>query len=385
MKRIGILTYFGDLNSGTNMQAYSLKKLLSDKYGQSYNIEIINYHAWRKYWLPYLSSMTYNSLKNDYSRLRKYKKFIGEFIDPSFNKIVSKDPNKVWETIKSKEYDAIYVGSDTLLELDRYGSNEISAFWLPSDVRCKKFLVAASANNLNYRDLSKYQKLHLANSIKETSLLGVRDKVTYDLIKNFVDEYDERLCIVPDPTFSYSINYDHVEKYLQKKRIDIKKPIIGIHFTRNFIHGEELAKKIKKMGYQVASFRPASYADILLNDMSPLEVSGIFKYFDCMITHRFHDAIFAIKNLTPVIVVPPIREKSESIKESKHSYLLRQFGIQDLSLIPNFMEVNTEAIIKKIENILSEFNKENVNSILTNLNVEFHKYIEKTINICTSL
>ena len=52
MKKIGILTYFGDLNVGTNLQAYSTLNSIRSAF-EGYDIEIINYQGWRKFNKPY--------------------------------------------------------------------------------------------------------------------------------------------------------------------------------------------------------------------------------------------------------------------------------------------------------------------------------------------
>lgn len=380
MKKIGILTYFGDLNSGTNLQAYSLLTALQNKLKNHYTVEIINYHPWNRIWEwhPYMTSISINSLKNDIIRLSKYRDFIKNNLNLTPKRMVAKDPKIVWNFIKQRKYDALYIGSDTLLELDRYASNEISAFWLPPEIETNKFLVAASSKNLDFRNLSKYQKEKIGDSINSLSLLGVRDEATARLIRNFIPQNDKRLEIIPDPTFSLNIDYKFVEKYLSKKKVDLGKPTICLHLTKDTSYSFTLANTLRQKGFQIASLRPAYYADILLNDLSPFELIGVFKYFKAVVTHRFHDSVFCLKNLTPVITVPYSFSYTNTFNESKYTSLFRTFNIYESNLINTMKENTSENICYLLEKTISEFPKKSVDSKLNEMHASFYEYLDKT-------
>lgn len=57
-----------------------------------------------------------------------------------------------------------------------------------------------------------------------------------------------------------------------------------------------LFKQVFGLGHfnhtQKVALRPCYYADYVFNDLSPLEYSGISKFFSGVITHRFHDTVF---------------------------------------------------------------------------------------------
>src|SRR5690554_2924226 len=186
MKRIGILTYFrdfpyfNDINPGMNLQAYSVFRTLSAQYPDA-KVEFIRYHSWWAEWRPYVSGLTFKSILQDFRQLYKYYKFSRVF-PKSKGGLVSRDRIRALEYIKHLEYDAVYVGSDTLLELFRFGEDEISAYWLSSLVPAKKFMLAASARDTSILRLSDIQKGLLRESIESFDGLGVRDTATFDLI-----------------------------------------------------------------------------------------------------------------------------------------------------------------------------------------------------------
>lgn len=381
--RIGILTYFGDLNSGTNMQAYSLQDALKNCYPNNATVEIINYHAWNRTleWHPYISSVSFKSLLNDVKRLSKYHRFLKSNLNLAGKRIIAKDPHVVWSFIKNQKYDVIYVGSDTLLELDRYKKNEVSAYWLSSDIEAKKIFIAASSKNLEYSALSSFQKEHIEASINDFRLIGVRDEATARFIKNFISEQDKRLQIVPDPTFSYNIDYSYIEDYLKRKKVDLTKPTICLHLTKDTVYSKELAQTLKERGYQIASLRPAYWADILLNDMSPLELVGVFRFFKAVVTHRFHDSIFCFKNLTPVVAIPHSFSYSNSFGESKYTSLFKTFNVYETNLVKSRDENTLDNIVSMIEYTIAHFPKKSVKSKLDELSSTFFNYVKRSIDI----
>lgn len=220
MKRIGILTYFtdipyfNDINPGMNLQAYGVFMALRDQYPDA-QIEFIRYHSWHAIWRVYLSGITVESLIKDFKQFYKYYKFTHRF-SLSTKALVTLNYDKANRFIDSLKYDSVYVGSDTLLELFRAPLDEITAYWLSSEIKAKKYMIAASARDTSYARLTDIQKRKLQASINDFQTLGVRDKATYSLINNFIKEGDVRLELVPDPTFYFNIDYTDADHYAKK-------------------------------------------------------------------------------------------------------------------------------------------------------------------------
>lgn len=284
---------------------------------------------------PYFSHMSLNSLKNDFVRIIKYKQFFKEHLTFSKNRLISTNLNEAIAFLGNQNYDAIYVGADTVLELKGSKNDELTAYWLDERLRCTKILIAASSHNLTFEDLSDHQKLNIQKTIKEFSLMGVRDDATFRLISHFIQPGDKRLRIIPDPTFTYEIDYRHVERYIREKRLHFNKPVVCLHLLRDSYWASKLAEKFRRLGYIVASLRPANYADLLLTDLSPFEQMGIYRYFELVITHRFHDSIFCFKNLTPVIVLHERPSDVTRFGESKNQTLMKSFDLEKTNYVAN--------------------------------------------------
>ncbi len=359
MKKIGILTYIREYsNLGTNMQAYctldAVQKVFPDA-----QVELIDYSAWKPSLKPYLSNMSLQSLKNDWVRFKKYRSFFKNHLTFSNTRLISGDVGKSIEFIKGQHYDAIYVGSDTVLELRGASQDKLTAYWLDQTVDCKKFLIAASSLNLVYDALSETQKEKIQRTLDGFSLLGVRDDATFRLLSFFTPKGDKRLRVIPDPTFTYDIDYSFVEDYLKRKKLQFHKPCVCLHLTREAQWGRDVSDYFRIKGFIVASLRPAYYADIILTDLSPFEQMGIYRYFDLVITHRYHDSIFCFKNDTPVIVFPENVADVTSFGENKILTLLKSFHMEKTNYIENKNDISARFIIEIYPEAIKNFRDNN--------------------------
>ena len=354
MRKIGILTYIKEFaNLGTNMQSYCTLKAIQKQFPHD-QVEIIDYSGWKPAMKPYLSQISLKSLINDYIRILKYKNFFKNDYTFSKSKLITANLKDSIDFINNQNYDAIFVGSDTLLELKRAGKDELTAYWLDDTIKCNKFLIAASSHNVTFESLSDPQKSHIQSTINDFSLLGVRDEATFRLLSYFIEPGDVRLKIIPDPTFTFEIDYRYIEEYFIQKKLFFQKPIICLHLMRNTKWASALADYFREEGYIIASLRPAYYADIIFTDLSAFEQIGLYKYFDLVITHRFHDSIFCIKNLTPVIVFPEYFSDVTMYDENKNKTLFKSFNIEE-NYISNRDNLNAESIFEMHKQAITNF------------------------------
>ncbi|MCB9495451.1 MAG: polysaccharide pyruvyl transferase family protein [Fibrobacteria bacterium] len=351
--KIGVLTYFGDMNSGTNLQAMSVASIAARTYPGA-DVRIVDYHPFPRRWKPYLSSFSVKSLILDGFRLNRYRKFVGG-LPKTDRRLVSDDPAAATEFLASFGFDMIFVGSDTLLELHRHKGDSLTAFWLSPTLKAKKVFFAPSSREVEHSKLSPRQRDEMAACLAGIDHLSARDSATRRLMMNFVPE--ERITMLPDPTFAMDVDPAPAEAYFRSRGLDrIGKPIACMHMHRRDASCDAIADGLRAKGYAVASLRPAPYADILLNDVGPLEVAGLFRHFSFVVTHRFHDSIFCFKNGTPVLVYPPPDYHSNSAGESKFRSLVELFGLQESNLIPEYSEYSAERVLSMCDGAISAFN-----------------------------
>lgn len=384
MKKIGVLTYIKEYaNLGTNMQSYCTLKSIQNAF-PDVEVELINYSGWKPAKRPYLTDISVKSVINDFIRIKKYNAFFDRELTLSKEKLISSDLARSIEFIKKQNYDAIYVGSDTLLELKRACNDNLTAYWLDNTINCKKFLIAASSHNVCYENLTKNQIIKVMEALDGYSLLGVRDEPTFRLLSHFVPTGDKRLQIIPDPTFTYEVNYDYVDRYIKKRKVNFNKPTVCLHLLRDTKWALQLADYFRKEGFTVASLRPAYYADIILTDLSPFEQVGIYKYFDLVITHRFHDAIFCFKNITPVIFFPENTTDVTLYHESKALTLFKSFRLEQSNYIENKENITAKYLIDIYRDAMSKFkgNEEYIKTTLVQHKDRYESFVKESREIC---
>ncbi len=374
--KIGLLTYYGDLNCGTNMQAYATFQALKKAY-PSDDVEIIPFHGFKPSIRPY-KTFSLKNIINDVKRIRKYSKFVKEQLLVK-NDVIIKDVEAALEYINSRKYDVIYVGADTLLELDRVSGNCISAYWL-KDVNAKKILIAASAKNVVFEKLTEKQQTDLKIAAGQFAYVGVRDRVTMALFERLLGN-DKKIEYIPDPTFTYHIDYSYIDTYLRKKNVVIPEKSVFVQFYGDDYWLDDVAKDLKKRGYTMITNRGIWWSDIVLIDMSPLEQVGLYKYVSFVITHRFHDGVFCMKNHTPALIyVKSGKESMTENGESKHVSLLKDFGLYPQAFLGALdSEEGLADVWQSFQNVKNVFDEEKVEEILQKNKKTYLEYLEETI------
>jgi hypothetical protein len=312
--------------------------------------------------------------------MRKYNAFFKEHLTFSKDSLVTPDTAQALDFIKRQRYDAIYVGSDTVLEMKASRSDSLTPYWLDSTIPGVKVFAAASAHNITADVLSARQKYLIERALDTFSLLGVRDHATFRLLSRFTGTADRRLELIPDPTFTYDIDYSWIDRYFARRKLRLDAPVVCLHLLRDSAWAPALADRFRKAGYLVASLRPARYADILFTDLSPFEQLGLYKRFSLVLTHRFHDAIFCLKNLTPVIAFPEHVSDVTSHGESKIATLLKSFDADGTSYIANKDHLTAEYLFERHAAAISHFasNRDRIQSVLEANKAQYADFIRRS-------
>lgn len=371
---IGVFTVFGEGNFGVNMQSSTVYNKIAEKYPDS-NVEFINVQPRDKdFFRVGMKRMCVKSVLNDIKKINKCKSFKNGF-SYSNNKLVTKKYSEAIEFIKNINYDMIFVGSDTILKFyDFHVDGNVPYFWLSEKIKAKKILIAASSCNTSINDLDEKSKNILRNSINDFDKIGIRDEATKTLISNVVPEREEGIVIIPDPTFAFEIDYRYAEEYIRNSKIRDEKWVF-LHPLANDRWVERFCELCHNDGYKVASMKKYNGIDLLINDIGPLEHAGIFKYFEFVVTPRFHDSVFAFKNHVPVVCVYSKKKYSNENGDSKYTNLFSYFGYKDSGLINSDNNVDGDFVYEKSIGMLNSYNKDNVSSVLSELRSRFNKYV----------
>ena len=351
--KILVITFSRGLNPGTFMQAYGVRTGLLKIFP---NAEI-NYLSfpdfkWDKGKRGKKDFIGHVLLQKAFAayRLLKYRKLEKEIFSytPTID-LFDYDVNEAKAILQN--YDLVVVGSDTILEKATGNSRQLGLNWGSSEL-CKAphLFFAASASPANFSD--DKQLLERLKAIAEKFIyIGLRDGLTLDLFNNKM-KVNVPVYKQPDPSYYLNINEFQLPEYYVRKLKG--KKIAFYNFSPNFPYRKELADLIRGKGYTVVSSVYNPYADIKIDTIGPKEWAGIFRHCDIIITERFHDSLFALRNCKPVIAVDWEKDRFSSTGDSKTYRILKDYDLQDFHCILE-SEKQLTSIVAKIPQVLSCF------------------------------
>jgi hypothetical protein len=375
--KIGLLTYYGDLNCGTNMQALATFQAIKIVYPKD-DVEIIPFHGFRARVMPY-KTFSIKLMWDDVKRFKKYRDFKKNQLMVTHD-VVIQNVEEALRYIAARQYDVIYVGADTLLELDKLAPDYdgISAYWL-KNIKAKKVLIAASSKNVTYEKLTAKQQADLKTAANQFAYIGVRDRATVALFENLVSE-GKKIEYIPDPTFTYDIDYSYINAYLRKKGVQIPDKSVFVQFYGDDYWLADVAKDLKRRGYTLVTNRGVSWSDIVLIDMSPLEQVSLYRYVNFVITHRFHDGVFCMKNHTPALIYVKSAKMMMTGGESKHVSLLKDFGLYPQAFLGALdSKEGLKDVWKSYEATMEVFDVGKVEDVLRKNKEVYMGYLGKTV------
>lgn len=377
--KIGLLTYYGDLNCGTNLQALATLQALRSTYPHD-EVEVIPLHGFKQCRRPY-KTFSPVDLYHEVKRFRKYDDFKVKMLGVSSDKTIT-DVGKALEYIASRHYDAIYVGADTLLELDRVpsGYDGISAYWLKG-INAKKVMIAASSKNVAFEGVSVAQRQELVVAASQFDYIGIRDRATQHLLEQLLEcsGSDKKIHYVPDPTFTYDIDYSYIDSYLKHRHVTIPEKSVFVQFYGSDTWLVDVTRDLKRRGYTIITNRRVAWTDIILIDMSPLEQVGLYKYVDFVITHRFHDGVFCMKNHTPALIYVKSGQQMMTGGEGKHVSLLKDFGLYPQAFLGALdSPEGLKDVWQSYEAVRQVFDEDKIESVLQKNKTAYMEYVNLT-------
>lgn len=326
--KILVITFSRGLNPGTFMQAYGVRTGLLKIFP---NAEI-NYLSfpdfkWDKGKRGKKDFIGHVLLQKAFAayRLLKYRKLEQQVFSytPTID-LFDYDIDKAKSILR--KYDLVVVGSDTILEKVTGGSQQLGLNWGSSELcNAPHVFFAASASPANFaNNKSLLERLKLIAD--KFIYIGLRDGLTVDLFTNKM-RVNQPVHKQPDPSYYLDINdFQLPEHYIRKLK---GKKIAFYNFSPNFPYRKELADLIRGKGYTVISSVYNPYADIKIDTIGPKEWAGIFRYCDIVITERFHDSLFALRNCKPVIAVDWEKNRFSANGDSKTLRILKDYGLEE--------------------------------------------------------
>ncbi|MDD2798978.1 MAG: polysaccharide pyruvyl transferase family protein [Bacteroidales bacterium] len=341
MKKIGILTFHRSINYGAFMQAYALSHEIMKRYGPI--VEIIDFEI--EYKNAHYKEPLYRILgaKEYY---QKYKRFRSDLnlLPLSPETLITNDYSKLLNYI-SKRYDIVITGSDAVWA---YQKMEVeNPYWLFGDnLQCAKLSYAASAYSTDFAKVTEEEKSYIGQALKSFNYIGVRDQETH----NFIQSIDSSLIINRncDPTVLLrKPEKDYASYLLQREKIDIKKPIVGI-----MAGAIDYMPKIQQHlgpGYQYVNLYLRNrlkdkYNPFLknhfYNNLSPFEWYNLYAGLHLNFTNYFHGTLLGLKGGVPTFSFDNTNFKYDYVGKIKQ--VLNDLNLSDFCFEYNRMSKQDE-------------------------------------------
>ena len=285
MKKLGICTmYYKNPNYGANLQAYALRKTVSE---MGWKTDIISYYDFTK--IHKILSCVKQSLKRktELSRNVTIRKTAVEH----FNHSIPHSKLYFSNTIKqaNKKYDVFITGSDQV-----WNPDWINPYLSLEFVEKSKRTIAYAASTGKIH-LDKDEQEKLRQALGNTEYISIREK---ESIQSLIELTDKKIEYVLDPTMLLTRD--------EWNEICSERIIPEEYMFCYFLNGNENLRRIaiayaKSRGLKIVTlpFLNATYRSVddgfghyALYDISPEKFLSLIRYATFVMTDSFHGAVF---------------------------------------------------------------------------------------------
>lgn len=307
MRRAAIITFHNTPNYGATLQCFALHNYLKDA---GCVVEVINYMPPQAL-KQYAKSLFGGKRRSIYNVMRvwRFYGFVRRNIKLSGAPIFFKNG---LPSLKSKEYDIAFSGSDEVWKVDHMRSFD-SSFYLDflDDKRTR--LVAYAATSSTVTDLRKFGS-KVSPLLKRFAALGIRDSSTANMVADILGKPPTQVL---DPT----LIWDFSKMNLPPMR---EKPYLAVYCWISDEHMREVKTFAHKNGLEVVCVGCRhKLADVNLIGIGPEEWLRLIKHASAVITDFFHGVLFSI------IFHRPFYAHVDEMKRMKLLQALQWVGLVD--------------------------------------------------------
>lgn len=331
---IGIFTIHTGYSEGSVLQALALALLVQEVTGQA--AEIVD-HRHRVQDEPRFGPPS-NARKRAIAAFR-------ESVLPLSSSRFIDDPRAAWAYARER-YDAVLVGSEEVWKIayrprlrgliraqdDPHVPAFPNAYWPDASVGHRFAYAATVGTKTDWRGIPFFRRWQIARRLRGMSAIGYRDERTRAFIRAIAPDAAARSLRVPDPVLGYDLlpfARDEVRPLLERLGVDFDRPRVAILAGRNpKVAG--LVPQLAEQGFQTVALSfatPGVELDLSEADLSPLEWAAAFGCFDLVVSDRMHACLFALRNLTPLILLDA--RKPTMGYPTKNAEIAARFGLED--------------------------------------------------------
>lgn len=358
--KIGIITWFGGPNYGTNLQAIALQRYLRNC---GYHVEIINFSPpepaqkiKKTFWQRVANQP--QKYADKYSN-KKYK----EEITQKLYKIESEvNKNCVFtENVKDEsdyiricnEFDILIFGSDQIWNPNWYHKYYYADY---PEIKAKKVSYAPS---LGVLCINKDQEINIRGSLQSFSSVSVRENQGADIIENITGS---RPQVVMDPTFL--LDAQQWEDVLEIPQSPNEGYVLSMFLTDNSHHWRAAEKfaKCHHLKHIILPYTGFSYMQRgeIKPDIGLRELLSLIKGAQFILTDSFHITVFSIIFGREFYTFMRFKDDGFTSQNTRVINLLELSGLQERMLpyssctISEKHNINYDEVTNKLSNEISK-------------------------------
>lgn len=404
--KIGILTFYREINFGANLQALSTYGYLK----KSGHDPIFIYYCSEK------KEKVWGTIMDFEAQPRCHRDFVDSVIIKQTR--VCRDSNDINRIISENAIEAIIVGSDAVLQhhpfIDRIkfskkrlitiktafpDTSYPNPFWGAGiNEKVCLTLMSASSQDSEYFHFSSAMKKRMAKDLSRFSYISVRDDWTQKMISSIlsITKNNVEVPITPDPVFNFNKNAGEFvlskEKTLEKFRIPEKYVLVslfGQHLDYSTL--EELKARFSSIGVTCVAFpmqlgylfqHPFDYEIPI--PLIPVDWYALIKYSSGYIGNNMHPVVVALHNAVPCFSLDfygmtNFWGNSRNEVSSKIYHILNSFGVPNnyCRVIHNKASVSANSIFDGIIHFPTSLVRERANE----MSKEYEMMMQKIINV----
>lgn len=303
--KIGIITVYNSINSGSFWQAKSMQEFLINRNNEVYFVKR-PVKGSSVCLLQKAKKVIKKLIKFQFKQALTLLKTFKEFKKAKLSFRIINSSNKI-----IKDLDLIIIGSDTVWNLDSDYFKKHYKFFFADNFKDKKIITyAGSVANTSVEEFLKREDIK--DLVNKFNLISVRDEHTKEVLQELTDK---EIYLVCDPTFL--IDKAEYKKYI-KKTID--EEYIFLYLFKDL--SEEYKKQLIDYAYRnnlkiISGTNESNFCDETIVN-TPYNFLSYMYYAKYVITDTFHGTAFSINLKKQFVVINRQKNKvNELLKRLK--------------------------------------------------------------------
>lgn len=376
--KIGILSFYREINFGATLQALSTYKYL-EKAGHF--PVFINYYSEKK-------DKKYTPLFDLNPQTACFASFVDKVIKNQT--VICHNANEINKQVSVWGIEAIIVGSDAVLQhhllQDRIKFNPRrlldvvpklpdttfpNPFWgVGIKDSIKMALMSVSSQNSEYTHFSEKVRSRMKSALKRFTYYSVRDEWTKDMLNYITDgRISNQIRITPDPVFNFNNNAGELiptKLYVEEKfSLPSRYVLISLHGqSLSFAQLKALKDGFASRGIHCVALptqfginfvHPFEFE--IMTPLNPLDWYALIKYSNGYIGNNMHPIVVALHNAVPCFSIDiwgttNFWGKKKDDGSSKVYHIMNAFGVsKNIAKVENNKcQIMPETIIDGILN-----------------------------------